>query len=223
MSPVATLNLSPWSAYPIEWTAADWQSRLGGVALDRIRMYPRPGMATEKDVLEVHTRAGRLCELIDGVLVEKPMGYRESQLAAALIVALGAYLRLHRIGTVAGEAGMLKVSPTQVRIPDVSFIRWERLPAESGPIPAVAPDLAVEILSEGNTEQEMARKLDDYFAAGTRLVWYIDLNSRSARTYTSPEHCVVVDEAGSLLGGNVLPGFEVRLMDLFAEVEPPKS
>ena len=180
-------------------------------------------MATEEDVLEIHARTGRLCELVDGVLVEKPMGYRESQLAAALIVALGEYLRSHKIGTVAGEAGMLKVSPSQVRIPDVSFIRWERLPVESGPIPAVAPDLAVEVLSESNTEQEMARKLKDYFAAGTRLVWYIDPKSRSARTYTSPEQCVIVEQSGSLLGGDVLPGFQLRLADLFAEIDRPKS
>ena len=211
------------SAYPMEWTAADWQSGLGGIPLERIRMYPRPGMATEKDVLEIHARTGRLCELIDGVLVEKPMGFYESQLAAALIVVLGGYLRVHRIGTVAGADGMLKILPTQVRIPDVSFIRWERLPAESGPIPAVAPDLAVEVLSESNTEREMTQKLHDYFAGGARLVWYIDPHTRSARAYTSPEQCVLVDHEGSLVGGDVLPGFALRLKDLFAEAERPKT
>ncbi len=70
------------STYPMEWTAADWQERLGGIPLQRIRMYPRPGMATERDVLEIHARTDRLCELIDGVLVEKPMGLRLKDLFA---------------------------------------------------------------------------------------------------------------------------------------------
>jgi len=220
---VTTAESTLLSTYPIEWTAADWQEHLGGIPLHRIRMYPRPGMATEKDVLEIHARTGRLCELVDGVLVEKPMGFYESQLASALIVVLGEYLRAHKIGALAGEAGLLRILLRQVRIPDVSFVRWDRLPRDAGPIPAVSPDLAVEILSESNTEQEMARKLREYFAGGTRLVWYIDPATRTARAYTSPEHCQFLDEEGVLGGGDVLPGFEMRLKDLFAEVQRPSS
>ena len=68
------------------------------------------------------------------------------------------------------------------------FIAWERFPNRQlprEPIPALAPDLAIEVLSEGNTEQEMQRKLHDYFTAGVRLVWYIDPRSRSAKSYTA--------------------------------------
>ena len=115
----------------MEWTAADWQAHLGGIPLERIRMYPRPGMATEKHVLESHARTGRLCELIDGVLVEKPRGFHESELAGAVIFFLRAYLRTHKIGTAGGEGGMLKILRRQVRIPDVSYISWERMPVES--------------------------------------------------------------------------------------------
>lgn len=215
-----TESLQP-GTYPIEWTASDWRRQLGGVPWDRIRMYPRPGGATESDVLEIYARTGLLCELIDGVLVEKPMGFRESEIAAALIFFLRAYLRTHRLGTAAGEAGMLRISPSQVRIPDVSFIRWERLPETDQPIPAVAPDLAVEVLSEGNTAEEMAQKLRDYFAAGTRLVWYIDPRGHEARVYMSPESCEVLGKNDLLSGKDVLPGFELRLGDLFEEVKRP--
>ena len=61
---MATTDSSQSAAYPFEWTAADWQHELGGIPLERIRMYPRPGLATEKDVLEIQARTGRLCELI---------------------------------------------------------------------------------------------------------------------------------------------------------------
>jgi hypothetical protein len=87
------------------------------------------------------------------------------------------------------------------------------------PIPAVAPDLAVEVLSEGNTEGEMQRKLRDYFAAGVRLVWYVDPRSRTAKAYTAPDQGIVLDQQQSLSGGEVLPGFELPLRDLFAELD----
>lgn len=212
----------PATTFPPEWTAADWQAHLGGVPLARIRMYPRPGLATLQDVLEMRRLTGALCELVDGVLVEKPMGYYESQLAAALLYFLGAYLQSTRLGAVAGADGMLEILPNVVRIPDVSFIRWERLPKEpAGPIPAIAPDLAVEILSESNTAEEMARKLSDYFAAGTRMVWYLDPRTRSACVYCEPGRGQQIGEDGVLCGGDVLPGFELPLRKLFAAVEPP--
>ena len=67
----------------------------------------------------------------------------------------------------------------------------------------------------------MAQKLRDYFAGGTRLVWYIDPRTRTARAYTSPGDSTLVDQRGFLSGGEVLPGFELRLAELFAEVERP--
>ncbi len=211
---------------PVDWTAADMQSHLGGVPLERIRMYPPPGMATEKHVLEAESRTGRICELIDGVLVEKTMDYLESMLAAEIIHLLKGYLETNDLGIVLGEAGTLKILPNQVRIPDVCFIGWERFPNRElprEPIPAVAPDLAVEVLSQGNTEGEMQRKLRDYFTAGVRLVWYVDPRTKTARAYTAEDQCSELGEQQSLRGGDVLPGFELPLHGLFAKVRRQAS
>ena len=209
------------SAFPMGWTMADLRERLGGIRLERIHLYPWPGLATEQDVLSIRARTGRLCELIDGVLVEKPMGFYESVLAVAISDALRSYLKTRPLGIVAGEAGMLRISGRQIRIPDVSFIRWQRLPQGRDPIPAVSPDLAVEVLSESNTEAEIRNKLQEYFAGGTQLAWIIDLPSRSARIYPAPDQYRMVDETGSLDGANVLPGFQLHLRDLFAELDRP--
>ena len=90
-------------------------------------------------------------------------------------------------------------------------------------MPVVSPDLAVEVLSESNTEQEMQNKMDDYFAGGTRLAWIIDPRTRSARIYHTAGEFKVIDQAGTLTGGDVLPGFELPLGDLFAELDRPES
>ncbi len=211
------------AAPPLEWvTVADLWDRLGNVPLERIHLIPRPGTATEQDVLDQIDHADRICELVDGVLVEKTMGYKESVLAGAIIEFLRRFVRKHKLGIVTGEGGTLKILPLQVRIPDVAFIGWHRFPGgklPEAPIPAVSPDLAVEVLSEGNTEREMRRKLNEYFTAGVRLVWYVDPRTRTAAVYTSPQQCTVLGEADVLTGGDVLPGFELPLRELFAEVE----
>ena len=206
---------------PVDWTFADLWTHLGCIPLERIRVVPPAGTATEADVLRAEGHTGRICELIDGVLVEKAMGYLESLIAAKMIHCLMTFLEAHDVGIVLGEAGTLRILPHQVRVPDVCFIAWGRfpnrqLPAE--PIPALAPDLAIEVLSEGNTEGEMRRKLHDYFTAGVRLVWYIDPRTRSAQAYTAENACSEISEADSLSGGDVLPGFELPLRELFAGV-----
>ena len=196
-------------------TVADLLESLGDVPPERIRMRPPPGTATQDDVLAVHASEKRLCELVDGVLVEKPMGYDESRLAAELIYALVEFLRRHNLGTAAGADGMMRLLTGLVRIPDVSFVSWEHLPESYGPIPPIAPDLAVEVLSESNTPKEMERKLREYFEAGTQLVWYVDPRSRTVTVHSAPDHHVILDESQTLGGGNVLPGLEIPLRELF--------
>lgn len=210
------------SSPPTVWvTVADLFEQLGHVPPERVRLVPTPGTATEKDVLDLIDHSDRICELVDGVLVEKTMGYTESVLAGMIIQWLGRFVEEHNLGIVSGEAGTLKILPRQVRIPNVAFVSWNHFPDGKLPkasIPAVAPDLAVEVLSDGNTEGEMRRKLQDYFAAGVRLVWYVDPRTRNVAVYTSPEQCAVFDENGVLTGGDVLPGFELPLRKLFAKI-----
>src|SRR5262249_32018285 len=131
-------------------TLADLLEYLGGIAPQRVRFRPAPGTATAEDVLAIHAREDRLYELIDGVLVEKAVGLRESYLASVLIAILWNFVRLRNLGMVTGEAGMMRLALRLVRIPDVAFISWQRLSGRripTEPIPALAPDLAVEILS----------------------------------------------------------------------------
>ncbi len=109
-------------------TLADLLQRLGGIPLDRVRFQPAPGTATERDVVEVERREKRLCELVDGVLVEKTLGYRESVVAVAIATFLKSFVRPRNLGLVSGEAGMSRLFPGLVRIPDVAFASWRRVP-----------------------------------------------------------------------------------------------
>ena len=206
-----------------EPTLSDLECRFGSLPLHRLRLHPYP--ASEDDVIRLHDREKRLFELVDGVLVEKAMGFRESYVAGMILTILQMFVLPRKLGVVAGADGMMRLAPGLVRIPDVSFCRWEQFPNRKiarTPIPDIHPDLAVEVLSQSNTKQEMDDKLEDYFDSGASLVWLVDPETRSALVFTSPdrESATKLVEGQSLDGGTVLPGLVIPLADIFAELDP---
>jgi Uma2 family endonuclease len=203
-------------------TLADLLNRLGGIPLERIRFRPSPGTATVQDVIDIQRQEGKLCELVEGVLLEKAAGYNESSLAVFLAGLLNAFVIPRNLGLVTGPDGTMELMANLVRIPDVAFTRWERLPGRqrpTDPVPLLAPNLAVEVLSRGNTPGEMAVKRRDYFSAGVELLWEIDPNARTVAVYTSITDVTALTAADTLDGGLVLPGFTLPLQNLFAELD----
>lgn len=204
-------------------TVADLLKSLGGVPADRVRLKPSPGTATERDLIRARDHEGPICELIEGTLVEKTMGALESAIAAEIIIAIGTFLKRRRLGVVLGADGALRFFPRLVRVPDVSFISWARLPGGKlppEPIPSLVPDLVVEVLSKGNTRSEIKRKLGEYFAAGVTVVWLVDPRTKTVRVHESAKDSTLLAEDQVIEGGAALPGFKARVSDLFNLSEP---
>ena len=205
-------------------TVAGVLQRLGGISPDRVRIKPPIGTATEADLIASTRRDGRLCELVDGILVEKVMGYGESLLAGLLLSLLRAFVYPRKLGLVSGPDGMMRLFPGLVRMPDVAFVSWDRIPGRrvpQEPIAGFAPDLAVEILSRSNTPAEMARKRQEYFSAGASLVWLIDPLARTVTVFThrDPAQSAVLGEGDTLEGDTLLAGFSLPLGDYFGELD----
>jgi Uma2 family endonuclease len=162
------------------------------------------------------------CELIDGTLVEKAMGLHESFLASALIDRLRDHVIPRNLGMVSGEHGTLEILTDLVRIPDVAYISWDRFPDRripDEPVPAIVPDLTIEVLSRRNTTADLNRKRQEYFTAGVRLVWIVDRFNRTVSVYSDADQATTLTEADSLTGDPVLPGFAVPIRELFAELD----
>jgi Uma2 family endonuclease len=198
--------------------------RLGSIPLVRIRRNPPPGTATEADIEPI---GKSLCELIDGVLVEKAMGTLESILGIYIGRLIGSHVEANDLGVVAGADGFIRLGPGLVRAPDVTFVPWSEFP--HGEVPedeafwSVAPGLIVEVLSPGNTDAEINRKLTEFFAVGCKLAWVIDPPTKTAKVYTSAKKFKELDATGTLDGGKVLPGFKLALADLFASTKRRKK
>jgi Uma2 family endonuclease len=201
-------------------TVADLLDHLGRVSPARVRFQPWPGTATVRDVVAIHDAENRLFELVDGVLVEKAMGFDESIFAVLLSGYLLEYFKTQDLGKVIGADGLMRIFPDMVRIPDVAFISWPRFPKgkrRRGEIPLVVPDLVVEVLSRENTRKEMARKLDEYLQAGVRVVWYVDPGRGTVRVHEGRGRSVLLREGQALDGGAVLPGFSSSICEWFAK------
>lgn len=199
----------------------DLLKQLGDIPASRVRLKPTPGTATERDVIAIEEREGRLCELVDGTLVEKVMGAPESFVGGEIFGELRTFVKRHDLGLVYPADGMARVMPALIRIPDVSYYSWRHFPQRKIPtdaVTALSPDLAVEVVSRGNTRKEILRKLKEYFLGGTLLVWVVHFARRTARIHTAPDVSRDVGEDGALDGGDVVPGFRLPLRDLFAQV-----
>ncbi|MEM1061786.1 MAG: Uma2 family endonuclease [Planctomycetota bacterium] len=196
-------------------TAEELAARVGPVPLNRIRMTPPPGTATEADITAAE-RQGPLCELVDGVLVEKAVSAKSSKVALLLGALLVNFVMPRKLGFLLTSDGFVRLPGLgSWRAPDVAFYRGGDDVLDTAAYPEIAPALAIEILSPGNTPGEMLKKTAEYFAAGTELVWIIDPQTRTATVHTAPDEATRVEPDGVLDGDDVLPGFRVTLADLF--------
>ena len=165
-------------------------------------------------------------ELVDGQLVEHRMGFGSSHIALHLAALLFMFNRDHPTGWVQScECGFKLPLPggDTVRKPDVAFVSFQRLPAAGqfpDGYPAVAPDLAVEVVSPNDLFYEVETKLKEYLQAGVRLIWIINPSTRSVQICRQDGTSARLSETDELDGEDVLPGFRCSISSL---LEVPHS
>lgn len=179
-----------------------------------------PEVLVTAEELERINPPGKVVELIRGrLVVSEPPGTWHGSIAARLTVRLGGFVEREQLGLVfAQDTGFrIESNPDTVRAPDVSFLSRERthLVSRRG-YAAVAPDLAVEILSPDDSAGYLLDKAAAFIAAGTRLVWVIDPYRQEARVIRADGTFGVVDVRGALEGEEVLPGFRCPLSEVLA-------
>ncbi len=161
------------------------------------------------------------CELVEGRIVPmSPTGGKHGLIEATVVYELKAFVDQKKLGWVlTGEAGIFtKRNPDTVRGADIAFISKKRLPqgAPAGFL-EVAPELVVEIISPGNPRKEIDKKIKEYLNIGVKWVWLIDPKNRSCMVYRSQTDVQKLTENDSLVGDEILAGFEIKIAKFFEE------
>ena len=167
---------------------------------------------------------GHHYEIINGELINMGnSGALHGYVCSTLMILLGGYVRQHNLGAMLDSSTAFKMKNGNKRSPDIAFFAKERLQGiavlPSGYLEG-APDLAVEVLSPGNTVEEIDDKLTEYFENGSRLVWVINPTQHYVLVYRSAqEPDRLLKGKDSLDGEEVIPGFTLAIADLFQKLD----
>ncbi|WOB44549.1 Uma2 family endonuclease [Thermoleptolyngbya oregonensis NK1-22] len=166
---------------------------------------------------------GQRYEIVKGELIDTGnSGALHGYVCSLLIAALTSYSASSKLGVVLDSSTAFTMKNGNRRSPDISFFAKERLKGmaelPSGFLDG-APDLAVEVLSPGNTVEEIHNKLVEYFENGTRLAWVVHPGERFVLVYRSAqEPDRLLKSTDSLDGEEVVPGFTLPLANLFQKL-----
>jgi Uma2 family endonuclease len=160
-------------------------------------------------------------ELVRGeVRTMAPAGFEHGAVIMNIAVPLGVYVKARQLGVVLGaETGfVLRRNPDIVRGADVAFVERSRIPTTGLPIKfwEGSPDLVVEVVSPGDTVEEVEEKVDDYLSAGTRMVWVANPKRKTVTVHRPGAQPTVLRLDDFIDGGDVVPDFRLAVVDVFA-------
>jgi Uma2 family endonuclease len=178
-----------------------------------------PEVLTVEEFERLEDPPGYRLELVDGALVPEPQpGALHGRVTMNVLRALDAHCREHRSGIVFVETGFVLDSRGLVRRPDVSLLLAAHLP--QGEIPEGTwrrpPDLAVEVVTPGNTAADVEQKVGEYHAAGTAEVWVCYPRTRTVVVHGPSGGALRHGDGDEIVVGDVLPGFRASVRSLFS-------
>ncbi len=177
-------------------------------------------LVTAEELWEMPEVPGKTFELVDGEVVEvSPSNDLHHAIVENVYDVLRDHVRQHNLGLVRfdGLAYVIKRGPDQVRVPDASFVAWDRVP-EGRPSERFwqgAPTIAVEVVSPTDRANDIQDRVQDYLEAGTRQVWVLWPHRRSLTVHDADSGVAQFATEATLDGGDILPGFSVTVGDLF--------
>ena len=159
-------------------------------------------------------------EMIDGRLIVAPAGYEHGGVSSALLAALYTHVRARKLGWVTDSSTGFWMKSGDLLSPDVAFVAGARLRGMKR-LPRKffqgSPDFLAEVLSPNDKPHEIERKMTEYFTSDTRLAWLVDPAARAVTLYRSAKPGAVLRDDAVLDGEDVVPGFALKLDDLFAQ------
>lgn len=182
---------------------------------------PNGGMSDEQFyqfcVLNPELRIERTADKL--IVLMPPTNSDTGNRNAELLVDIGTWNRKKKLGKIFDSSSGFKLPNGADISPDVAWItndRWEAIPEnQKQRFAPIAPDFVAEIRSGDQNLNYLKGKMTEYIECGCRLAWLIDPNNRKTWVYFANGDIQTIPFDTALGGGDVMPGFEVRLADIF--------
>lgn len=193
-------------------------------------METQVGYVTEEEFWARYGETRHRVELVDGEVIPKygvdgplsPTSTGHGVIVMNLLVSLTMHVRGRNLGRVFTDPAAFVISevPKRIRCPDVAFVRADRLPAEfrMGEMLRLAPEFVVEVISPSEPLRSVEKKRTEYLASGVLLLWQVDARDRSVVAYEPDGTSRAYIGNDVLPGGDVVPGYELPVTELFAGV-----
>lgn len=174
------------------------------------------GRATIDDLLRT-PKDGRKYELVDGEIVVSPAGMRHSEIGVNIARIIANYLDDHPIGKVYSADVGIVLPNGNIRSPDVTFVKLDKLPDGQSPdtFGYLVPDFAVEVLSPSDSMRQVGQKIGEYLEVGVELVWLADPSTRSVTAYRSLTAIRHYSSPENIDAEPLLPGFSAPVERFF--------
>lgn len=156
-------------------------------------------------------------ELVKGkIIIASPLGYEAAEVATEIAIQLGNWVKPRKLGRVTGSSAGFLLSNLDVRVPGAAFVRAERLPRSPQSFAELAPDLMVEVKSPTDSIIKLRTKIDEFLALGTRVGILINPEQEWVEIRRSGEDPIVLQNGDILTVPDLLPGWEVKVEDLWS-------
>jgi Uma2 family endonuclease len=177
---------------------------------------------TAKDLEKVQQQLPNYrMELVDGdIIVMSPSGYESDEVALEIGRQLANWVRPRRLGRVAGSSGGFKLpnASEDVRAPDASFIRAERMRRTTEDFARLVPDLMVEVMSKTDSESNLRAKIQTFLQLGTQVGILVDPRTHKVEVHRSGQEPIVFGDGDVLMVPDLLPGWEMEVASIWAPV-----
>jgi Uma2 family endonuclease len=173
---------------------------------------------TQTDLIQIQTKLpDHRLELIQGkIVVMSPSGYNSDEVAANVVIGIGSWVKPRKLGRIAASSAGFSLPNQDMRSPDVSFVKAERLRISPESFAPLAPDLAVEVKSPTDAIDQLREKLDSFLEQGTTVGILIHPQQKWVEIRRLNQEPMILKGTDTLTVPDILPGWELPLEDIWA-------
>lgn len=156
-------------------------------------------------------------ELVEGeIIVMSPSGLESEEVATEIVARLRNWVRPRKLGRVIGSSAGFILPNADLRAPDASFVRAEKLKRTTENYAEVVPDLIFEVKSKNDSLKKLREKIAEFLSLGTQVGVLVDARPHTMEVYRPNQEMIILHDGDVLTVPEILPGWELPVAEIWA-------